>query len=262
MQFRQSSLLDSLGAPGIHETSILDLFSGQVGFTGTTPVFAKPLRIMAFTNRCGSNLLADYLRQTGKIGGFHESLNHDTVAIAASRHSIASFPDYIRYLFNSLAVDGNLGVKASWDQMAMLSRWNIFAMFPGASVVHMRRSDVIGQAVSYWIAHQTRKWTSTQEGSNTEPVYDFVQIDRIIASINFSNATIPLVARVLNLPLTGVLYEGLTRDPRTVVTALGRAIALDLSDWTPRQPRISRQADATNQDFLERFVAELRDVLE
>lgn len=262
MQVHHQSLLDVLGNPGIHERSIADLFSGRVSFSGEGPVFPKPLRIMAFTNRCGSNLLADYLRQTGKIGGFHESLNHDTVDTAAERHGIENFPDYVSYLFESMAVDGNFGVKASWDQIAMLGRWKILSMFPGATIIHMRRADVISQAISHCIAHQTKRWTSAQKGIDKKPVYSFAQIEKIVESINFSNSVIPIVARVMGLPLTGVLYEGLTRNAEAVVTNLGKSLSLDLAEWTPKQPKISRQSDAVNSEFLRLFTAEIRAVLQ
>ena len=58
------SYLKSLRTPGRHETTIKRQFGSRVRFEGTAPVFDKPLILMAFTNRCGSHLLADYLRQT------------------------------------------------------------------------------------------------------------------------------------------------------------------------------------------------------
>tara|TARA_B110000503_G_C6824913_1_gene280420 strand:+ start:275 stop:487 length:213 start_codon:yes stop_codon:yes gene_type:complete len=57
-----------------------------VRFEGDTPLFDKPLVILAFTNRCGSDLFFEYLRNTGVIGGLFEATNEDRV-IRRSKNS-------------------------------------------------------------------------------------------------------------------------------------------------------------------------------
>lgn len=256
-----NSILDILAKPGIHEVEVSKHFPVNPPFSAEFPVFKNPLTIMAFTNRCGSNLLADYLNQTSKIGGFHESLNHDTIRRMSIKESIENFPDYITYIFKKFSVDGRLGVKASWDQITMLSRSGTLKMFPAVNIIHIKRSDVVSQAVSHWIAHQTKKWTSAQKGDATDPIYDFKSIDRIVSSINNSNSIIPILSDAIGANFAEILYEDVVRDPYCSVISAGRSLSLDLSDWTPISPKIYRQADQVNNEFIFKFNSELRRVI-
>lgn len=255
------SILDILSKPGIHEAEVSKYFPFNLPFSAEIPVFNNPLTIMAFTNRCGSNLLADYLNQTSKIGGFHESLNHDTIRRMSINERIDKFSDYITYIFNKFSVDGRLGVKASWDQITMLSRSGILEMFPAVNIIHIKRSDVVSQAVSHWIAHQTKKWTSAQKGDAIDPVYDFKSIDSIVSSINNSNSIIPILSNVIGSNFVDIAYEDLVRDPYKSVASVGRSLSLDLSDWTPINPKINRQADEINNEFIFKYNSELRRVI-
>lgn len=257
MQFSERSLATALKVAGVHEKAISEFFPNRTSFSGDAPVFETPLRVMAFTNRCGSNLLADYLRQTCKIGGFHESINYDSVRETAEKSGLKNFPDYIKYIFEKLSVNDNFGVKASVDQTVMLGRWNIPGMFAHLQIVHIRRADVVSQAISHWIAYQTNKWTSNQAGNNIEAVYDFQRIDKIIEGINNANSIIPLVARALGAETFEVRYEDLVKDPVGTITAVGTAISLDMLGWFPSEPKIARQADGINQEFSERYISDL-----
>lgn len=92
-------ITDAFSEQGPHELTICSLFPQAFAWTGSSPVFSKPLYILAFTNRSGSNSLADYLRQTGKFRGFGEGLNGDEVERNVRRDpTINSFPDYIARL--------------------------------------------------------------------------------------------------------------------------------------------------------------------
>ena len=261
MVLKSCSLLDVLSQPGIHEIEVKKSFYGMMQYSGEAPIFDRPITIMAFTNRCGSNLLADYLRQTKKIGGFHESLNFDKIKSTKERDGIRSLPDYIEYLFQKFAVIGRLGVKASWDQMTMLSRNGILGMFPAVNIVHIKRSDVVSQAVSHLIARQTKKWTSAQKGESTDPKYDFRRIDQMVSNINNSNSLIPIVSAAIGALSTSVIYESLVKDPRKSVRDIGRDFSLDFADWMPTDPKISRQTGEKNKEFCQKFLAELRSVM-
>lgn len=220
-------------------------------------VFSRPLYIMAFTNRCGSNLLADYLNQTGLIGGFHESLNFDTISSTADREGIENIAQYFEFLHHRFAKQEALGVKASWDQILMLARFNVLSMFPAVRVIHIRRAEIVSQAVSHWIAHQTKRWTSAMKGELVEPEYDFSAIQNIVSNIQMSNSIIPTLSRVIAAPHVGVLYEGLVRDPQFTVASVTGALGLDLRGWKASQPKISKQADGVNERFVARFYQDL-----
>ncbi|WP_045388311.1 Stf0 family sulfotransferase [Falsirhodobacter sp. alg1] len=251
-----------LSQGGVHEKEIRRHFRGRVQYEGTGPVFDHPLYLMAFSNRSGSNLLAEYLRTTPLFSGFHEQLNHTTVCKQAERWGAETFPDLIRLGTEHLN-EGRFmhGYKASWDQIVMLHRFNIPAMYTGVRVIHITRDDLLGQAISYHIASQTKRWTSVQKGEEIDPVYDTRQIAHLITSSQMSANAIQTLCSVFDIPRLHVTYEEVTRRPRRVVMRIGKFADADLTDWSPGKPKIQRQADRLNDIFRTRFIEDTKQAL-
>ncbi|WP_435165460.1 Stf0 family sulfotransferase [Falsirhodobacter sp. 1013] len=251
-----------LAQGGVHEVEIRRHFRGRVAYQGTGPVFDHPLYLLAFSNRSGSNLLADYLRTTPIFSGFYEQLNYSTVFQQAERWNATTFPDFIRQSAEVLSEPGKMhGFKASWDQILMLHRFRIPAMYQGVRVIHITREDLLGQAISYHIAHQTKRWTSEQTGLDVEPVFNFAQIDHLISATQMSANAIQALCTIFGLPRMHLTYEDLVRRPRRAVLRVGTFAGADLSDWKLRKPAIERQADALNDMFRARFESEARAAL-
>lgn len=252
--------LDDLSEPGPHEPRISEIFDRQL-----TPDPGRALdcrlTVMAFTNRCGSNLLADYLVQTSRFGGFGESLNAPVVQSFRDREKVRSLPDYLAALAEKHRCGGkrDLGVKASADQLAMLIRHGIPRMFAGFRVVHIWRQDLLGQAVSFVIANQTNRWTSRQ-AANERPIdamaMDPLQIEHMMRAIQQQNNRIVAIISSLGIPGPSLSYEELTFAPAIAIRRVCRALEVDLEDWRPRAPKIQKQGDTLNQ----RLVAEYREV--
>ena len=87
--------LDVLGRiGGDHEKALREYFGAGAIYTGE-PVSDRPLYLMAFTNRCGSNLLAAYLNALRDFAGFDEELNHFRAIPICRREGIVTLPDYL-----------------------------------------------------------------------------------------------------------------------------------------------------------------------
>lgn len=241
---------DAFAQLGPHEKQIRSFFPGTFERDAAEPpIFSKPLYILGFTNRSGSNMLADYLRQTGQLRGFGEGLNWDEIRRNLETCATASFPDYIARLASTRNEPGTWGIKATWDQILMLQRANIFSMFSGVQIIHSVRCDVIGQAISHWIAHQTKKWTSLHHENGVTPKFSQEDIEHITMDIVRSNAYIDLIARTSRIPRHVVVYEQLHSNPADEMRRLAKALVIDLGAWQPRAPRISMQRSVVNQDF-------------
>lgn len=242
-------ITDAFTQGGQHENRIRAIFPNNFVWEGNCPIFSKPLYILAFANRSGSNLLADYLRQTRKFRGFGESLNWDQIQRSIERSRVASFPDYIAQLVGPPDEPGLWGVKASWEQIVMLQRANIFSMFSGVEVIHSVRHDILGQAVSHWIAFQNNQWTSSHKETGIVPKFSLGRIEQIIMDIVRSNAYIEQIARALDVSRHVVVYEHLQNDPAAEVRTLGKSLSINLNDWQPELPRISKQRGEVNDCF-------------
>lgn len=257
-------LLGQIARPGPHEGRIKDIFDGRVRFEGAEPEFPRRLVILAFTNRSGSNLMAEYMRQAGHVAGVGEFLNHDIVTRHMVEKSITSFPDYIRELHDRLCVDGAdgggraLGLKASWDQMAMLLRWNITGMFPDVTVIHVIRHYLVAQSVSYGIALQTKAWTSRHSSLETEPELSRRDIARSTVDFHRANLIIRLLSESFAMQRLDIGYEQIVNNPQGSVPRVLRAAELAGPNWTPRPPGLAKQADDRNTAFIEAFYEMVR----
>ncbi|PAU95477.1 Stf0 family sulfotransferase [Paracoccus salipaludis] len=230
-----------------HEYEIRAHFRGQVAFTGDHPLIDRPLLILAFTNRSGSNLLADYLVQTGQVAGLGEFLNHETVAKQKGVLAVQSAPDYLLTLARRLSrEDQQFGVKASAEQLDFLIRWKLPRLFTRTTVVHIHRDDILGQAVSHWIALQTGQWTSQQDRRKVAADFDVTTTQTIAHNILRSDSAIRMKCGLYCLPYISVSYEELTLDPAATIARIGRVASINLGSWKPADPKIERQATPLN----------------
>jgi trehalose 2-sulfotransferase len=237
----------------VHEKEIQKSLA-IVRFQESSPPAGR-LVVLGFVNRCGSNLLGEYLRSLPGLSGFHESLNHDVVVNRCAEKGLHSFPDYIRGLADAAGAN-QLGVKASGAQLEMLHKWNILRMFEAVQGVHIVRQDIVSQAVSLWMAIHTRQWKSTQASamSEREVPYDPAEIARIVQSISLQNARIATAFSVLGVRWTTVVYERLLEEPRAEIKRLSTFLDIDPADWRmPKRLKIKRQNSHTKTVFVERM---------
>lgn len=245
-----TTLLGRLATPGLHERQISrDLGEDRLRFEGNAPLFDKPLVLLAFTNRSGSSLLADYMRQSRMFLGMGEFSNHDFVRNQMAKRELENFPSLIWSLAAKAGPRQLFGLKVSWDQMAMLARWNIPAMFTGLKIVHITRSDPLAQAISYSIADQTRQWTSIQQASAQTPVFNAEDIDRIMREQQTQDALIRVVAQAMDAPPYGVVYEGLCANPTGHMRAILAFCGVARPHWEVQESVLQKQAGQVNQAF-------------
>jgi LPS sulfotransferase NodH len=243
---------------GAHERQISHYFKGRMTFEGDGPVIDTPLILLAFTNRSGSNYLAELMRSTERLIGMGEGLNADLVAERSTAWGAESFPDYFVKLNKNRARP--FGLKCSWDQLLMLLRANIPAMYPRMQVVHIRRRDILSQAISRHIAWQTERWTSnTKVEREVEPSYNTKSISGHVESIYTSEAMFPIIFGGFEIPSYEVVYEDLmAREEETVRDVMTWLGYPPKPDWTVGPTRLKRQADDKNKTFKEMYCDKIR----
>ncbi len=237
----------------IHSKAVQRLFSAPA-FSGTGPVFEKPLYLLGFTNRSGSNFLAEHLSNTGLFYPFWELLNEESLVKQQEKHGFSGFPDYIAHLYETIAPKKRqFGLKASATQIAMLHHFGILSMFPETRIFHIYRNDVVEQAVSFSIAFQTKQWTSRQTVQDTEVAYDFKDIHNRMRAVLKENQRIIEITSLLNLPILGLQYEAMTENPRAHIRRLLQFAGLDPKSAKFRKPELRKQATDQNVEFYRRF---------
>lgn len=244
------NFLRLIDKPQQHELNIKKHFGGKVRFNGDAPLFDTPLVVVLFTNRSGSNLFAEYLKNTGLIGGLHEATNTPRVLALSEKLKIRRYPDLFRKeAKDAIAASGHYGIKASASQLAMLYRWNIPAMFSGVVVFHTVRDSLLDQSVSMSIAKQTGKWRSDVKTDSGEAKFDFADISGFAERTVLQNLAGYALIEALEVPHNTYRYEEFTRDPAPYIQDALGLLGLEADLDSLPEPSLKKQANQKNEDM-------------
>jgi LPS sulfotransferase NodH len=125
-------------------------------------------------------------------------------------------------------------------------------VFGPLRMVHLRREDVVGQAVSWARAEQTGYW---QDGDRptAEPRFDLGVIDGLVRTIEEHDAAWRRWFAEQGVAPHRVTYEEVTADPHRAVLGILDHLGIEPpAGWRPA-PRQRRQADGTNADWIRRY---------
>jgi LPS sulfotransferase NodH len=251
--------------PGGHERKVVAHFAragaGARPGTGAEPT---PSVFICFTNRCGSNYLAELLASTQKLPAAGEVFNWPYVVKQSEERGFRSFEEFCGHLVRTRSVNGVFAGKVGWSQLYFLTRMRLIPeLFATPRFIHIRRRDVLGQAISYVIAKQTGQWKSDitrrerdKQLAQPEPVYDADAISARIKSFTVANALLEEFFASFRFPLYQVVYEDIIRDELGTIRAITDWLGLGAANVDRGQTRLEAQRSTVNQEWRERFISE------
>jgi LPS sulfotransferase NodH len=145
---------------------------------------------------------------------------------------------------------GWLGIGLHGEHLRTYTRFEGAIPNVKKKCVHLRRRDIIAQAVSYELAMQTGAWSSHFESSGS-PQYSFASIKSRLRHINKQNDLISCFVNARELPCSVVYYEDLVRDPAFVLKDI-----VGGSSQNGLEARLKKQADSLNQEWIRSFSVE------
>ncbi len=210
---------------------------------------------LCFTNRCGSNYLAQLLASTGAFNEAGEFFNAETVLQHAAALGLRSVPAYVAALPGLVPVRRFLAAKASADQLVMLADAGVLPL--GCQYVLLERQDRLAQAVSRVIASQNLRWTTAHAPALADEhlVYDGAAIALEMEKIANGNAALYAFFAANGLVPAHVTYEALLRDPQGVVDVIAARMGVAGLRIDPAAITIERQTGAVNVAWERRFRA-------
>jgi trehalose 2-sulfotransferase len=227
--------------------------------------------LLCGTPRTGSTWLCSLLASTG-VAGRPESYFREPdqqqwaarlgVPITGSGHfDFAAFvAGAVRFGSTS---NGVFGARVMWGTMSLLvqglagpSKQSdievLQAAFGPLRFVHLRRRDIVGQAVSWTRAEQSGHWQDGDE-SGAEPRLDLHEVDGFVRAIHEHNAGWEAWFAAEGIEPLDVCYEALVTDPGSVVRSVLSWIGTHQPPgWEPSWPH-RRQADAISDDWVRRY---------
>jgi LPS sulfotransferase NodH len=162
-----------------------------------------------------------------------------------------------RVLTAGVTPNGIYGLKCHADHYAAVAAIvEPLRSLPGLRFIRIRRRDVLGQAISWLRAEQTRQFLATdrQRGS---PTYDAAGIRRFLALLAEQRAAWDrFFALTGNVPLE-IEYEGLIRNPQRDVDQIARFMEVPLPvPIMPERVRLAVQRDELSFMWRHRFIDE------
>jgi trehalose 2-sulfotransferase len=227
--------------------------------------------LLCGTPRTGSTLLCDLLASTGVAGRPESYFREPDQAVWATRFGMPVAGDGTVRVEDLVAgairegttTNGVFGARVMWGTMEHLvgglrpSRGgrDIDALeeaFGPLQLVHLRRRDVVRQAVSWARAEQTGYW---QEGdvATAEPHLDLDQVDHLVRTIRDHDAGWSAWFAEQAVRPHVVTYEDLVEDPDATVRGLLGRLGIEPPPYWVAGSSVTRQGDGVNDDWVRRY---------
>lgn len=237
----------------------MPLYEAQFSDSLDLPGSPAPVRtvLIASTPRCGSHMLGHAMATTGLLGVPFEYCNGANLAEWKRRLGTATAEATLAALMaRRTTPNGVFGIKAHYAHCAALGGpEGLFAALPGLRAVHLRRADVMRQAVSFAVARQTGVWIRGQEGTGAPARYDADLLADCLAEIALQNALWASAFEEAGIEPLNLYYEEVVRDlPGAVAAVVRFAGALPEDGRIEVEIATARQGNAARTaDWIRRF---------
>jgi LPS sulfotransferase NodH len=241
---------------------------GQTGVAGHPEEFFEAKRETGVPAR-GS----DYLWDAPDVD-LHELLGEDPQPPAPAYSSLEGLAGYREHLRRTLSAgttpNGVFGAKIMWGHRqdflrlartlpeleGLSERELLAALFPNLSFVWVRRYDRARQAVSLWKAIQTQSWQAGQEGRTREPVYSFAAIDHLRQMLDTGDGAWGHWFEKAGVEPLEFRYRHIAADPAGCVKRVLEHLGIEAPGYPEPAAPMERQADATSEEWVDRYVRE------
>ncbi len=210
------------------------------------------------TPRSGSNYLAELIGFCGDAGRPREHFRAATEGECPLPADAAAWMAGVRTRGSSS--NGRFAIKLFPTHLTTLRDelgLDALAWFPGLRFVHLRRRDLLSQAVSLYLAVGSGAWTSHNR-ERPQPDYDFAELLRLLDYlVEWDGYWRRLFALTDRQPLE-LAYEDLVADPLTALNRIRRL--LELPERGPEalpKPIVEVQRTGLNEDYRNRFLADV-----
>lgn len=216
---------------------------------------------LCFTNRCGSNFIADSLSSSGYLNRAGEFFNADAIIENCQAERLGSIPEYFNWLTLRAGKNGYLVAKMACSHLEILGKAGILEqIYDRTQFVMIERSDKLAQSISYELAVQTGRWTHDMASGKPDAELHFSH-QRLLgvmeAIINQNREFARFFASNGIVPAT-IIYEQFEQDPGYHVGLLARHLGIPELHHVPQRIAMRKQAGPINREWRDRYIRETR----
>lgn len=254
-----------LGVRNMHRTAVVrhfgSLLAGPADLREGATFF-----FLCYTNRCGSNYLADLLVATRRFTRAGEFFNGEVIVNKAREHGHRNLQDYFSWLVGERATArGLVACKLAVHHLELLGEAGLLDQAIDRGLfAFMSREDRLAQAISWDIARQTERWTSAMAGTLPDEALVFKpsRLDQCMADIEEQNREFETFFAANGIEPVRVQYERLVRDPQETLDVIGKRLGFRRRlHPEPERLTLSSQSGPLNAEWRERYLAAAKDGL-
>lgn len=202
-------------------------------------------------SRAGTTFLKEMLTSTGVLGAPAEWFN--PIWRTRDEGSAADFLETMRA--QSSTPNGVYGLKIFSQQTPRAARLRWATRLPNLSFVHIRREDLLGQAISLARSAQTARFTADQ-AERAAPAYDRQAIASALIELARGQARWDIWFARNGVDPLRLTYEQLTSDPQDAVTRIAALVGVEGATIDPAKVPSRVMRDDLSEQWRERFLAE------
>lgn len=235
----------------------LEQFSCNYDFR---PSEVKTRYIIASTPRSGSHFLSNALYNTKYFGYPLEYFNERNLG-AWKKRAEKEFGDIdlIDFLENiRTSSNGCFGIKLHYNQISTFISEVGYEYFLNNKFILLRRRDILGQAISWSRASQTKAWKSDLQKTQ-EAVYDFDSIDRSIDKILYHSSCWEKLLLQSEVNYLEIFYEDMVANTLGTIKQIADFMLVDFPvDHKEIMSNTGKQRTLENIDWRERYIADAK----
>jgi LPS sulfotransferase NodH len=218
------------------------------------------------TPRTGSTMLGNMLAETGLVGRAGEYFGETFRRDAAWGIGRAGFDGYLVGCLGHARGSGTFGLKLHWDQvegflhhlrlrrgLGRLSDAQVIAaIFPRPSYLFLTREDALAQAVSWWKAMTSGKWTDGRPVTG-QAAFDFAGIDDRLRQVEVHTERWRRWFAANDVRPLELSYERVAADPTAAVREALAHVGVAVPAGLAIEPQTERQSDEVNEEWIRRY---------
>mgnify|MGYP001819281012 CR=1 FL=1 len=240
------------------DAALRELSAGEKAELGQVDLF-----FVGFANRSGSTLLTELMYQIGMpVPPRSEAFNGEEIVPVSQEHGIGTFTDYFLKLVLGWEKHGQAGFKIGARQLFWLTSTGLLSNFRSVRLVNPTRRDIVAQAVSLYIARQTKVWHTKMGSEDATRAVEYSRDEMVgaLRSVSLAQNWLDYYVSLHSVPCLRVVYEDLIERPGDeldrVIAFLGYTQAdasrADLATVNIRQQR-GELNERLRAEFLQDF---------
>jgi LPS sulfotransferase NodH len=241
----------------IHANEIRALFGGSLSAQVRLRDHIN-FAFICFTNRCGSNYLAQLLAATGRLNLADDAMHWEEVGRVTTRWNLRSFQQYFAVVMERNARSGWFLTKLAIAYLPLLQEAGLLdRCFRNARFIHITRDDTLDQAISLEIALQNQRWASFLAAAKPDEALEFSAPSIAMHRERFreENSMFETLFAANGIVPARVTYEALAKDPAGTLDRLAPLFGFETLRPDLVKVTTARQAGAINRRWRELFLA-------